>query len=363
MGFNCGLVGLPNAGKSTIFNALTNLGVDASAYPFCTIDPHFGIIVLEDKRLDVIHSIIGSAKKSPTNLEFIDIAGLIKGAHQGEGLGNQFLSHITQCDAIAHVVRCFEDKNVSHPYEKIDPVQDAKSVTIEIILKDIEIIESHLHKFQQAARSGDTETKKKIEILNQFLDHLNAEKEIRTLHLSSAQAEVVKELNLLSAKPVMYIANVDENHFTESSLVMELSEYAESIHSPCIPFCGKVQEEIAELDHDEQLEFLQAMGLDETGLQKIVRTGYNLLYLITFFTANENEAHAWTMGKGATVVQAAEKVHTDFAKGFIKAEVIKYPDLLEHKSTKILHEKGLIAVHGKDYVVEDGDLVFFHARK
>ncbi|MFO7891904.1 MAG: redox-regulated ATPase YchF [bacterium] len=363
MGFNCGLVGLPNAGKSTIFNALTNLGVDASAYPFCTIDPHFGIIVLEDERLDMIYSIIGSAKKSPTNLEFIDIAGLIKGAHHGEGLGNQFLSHITQCDAIAHVVRCFEDENVSHPYEHIDPVNDAKSITTEIILKDIEITESHLKQFQQAAKSGDSEAKKKIGILHQFLDHLNAEKEIRTLQLTPKQAGVVRELNLLSAKPVMYIANIDEDHLTDSSLVKELSEYAEFVHSPCIPFCGKVQEEIAELDHDEQLEFLQAMGLDETGLQKIVRTGYNLLYLITFFTANENEAHAWTIGKGTTVVQAAEKVHTDFAKGFIRAEVIKYPDLIEYKSTKILHEKGLIAVHGRDYTVEDGDLIFFHARK
>ncbi len=363
MGFNCGLVGLPNAGKSTIFNALTNLGVDASAYPFCTIDPHFGTIILEDERLDMIYDLIGSAKKSPTTLEFVDIAGLIKGAHHGEGLGNKFLSHIGQCDAIAHVVRCFEDENVSHPYENMDPVNDAKSVTIEIILKDIEIIESHLKKFQQAARSGDPEAKNEIEMLNQFFDHLNSEKEIRTLNLTSEQVALARELNLLTAKPVMYIANIDEVHLTNSSLVNELNEYAQSIHSPCIPFCGKVQEEIAELDHDEQLEFLQAMGLDETGLQKLVKTGYNLLHLITFFTANENEAHAWTIQKGATVVGAAEKVHTDFAKGFIKAEVIKYTDLIEHKSTKILHHKGLITIHGRDYIVEDGDLIFFHAKK
>ncbi|MEJ2627949.1 MAG: DUF933 domain-containing protein [bacterium] len=252
---------------------------------------------------------------------------------------------------------------MSHPYEHLDPVNDAKSVTLEIMLKDIEIIEAHRKQFQQSAKSGEAEAKKKIELLHKFLEHLNEEKEIRRLNLTPSQTALARELNLLSAKPVMYIANIDENHLTGSPLVKQLSEYAASLDAPCIPFCGKVQEEIAELDHEEQLEFLQAMGLDETGLQKLVRTGYQLLHLNTFFTANENEAHAWTIPRGATAVEAAEKVHTDFARGFIKADVIKYKDLFEHRSTKILHEKGLVAIQGRDYLVEDGDLIFFHAKK
>ena len=362
MGFKCGLVGLPNAGKSTVFNALTNIGVDASAYPFCTIDPHFGIVPLEDERLDHIHRIVGSAKKTPTVLEFVDIAGLISGASQGEGLGNQFLAHIGRVDAVAHIVRCFHDPNVSHPYETLDPVRDAQVVTAELILKDLEIVEKHLHKIQTAAKSGDPQAKKTIAILEHLLDHLAAEKEIGTLNEDEEEEHLVRQMNLLTAKPVIFVANVDETHLRKSPLVKALTDHAASQNAPCIPFCGKVQAEIAQLDQKDQLAFLQAMGLDETGLQKLVRAGYDVLRLITFFTANENEAHAWTIPRGTPVQKAAGHVHTDFEKGFIKAEVIKVEDLVHHGSTKKLHDLGLLALHGKDYFVEDGDLILFRVK-
>jgi GTP-binding protein YchF len=363
MGFKCGLIGLPNVGKSTIFNAMTNLGVEASAYPFCTIDPHFGIVPLEDERLDNVHRLIGSAKKTPTVLEFVDIAGLVQGASKGEGLGNQFLSHIGRVDAVAHIVRCFEDPNVSHPYETFDPVRDAQIVTTELILKDLEIVEKRLSKSRTAAKSGEQKFKKEAEALEPMREHLTSDHEIRTMGLDDTQNQLQREMNLLTAKPVIYIANVDEKHLRKSPLVKALSDYAASFKSPCIPFCGKIQAEIAELDQKDQLEFLQAMGLDETGLQKLVKAGYEVLDLITFFTANENEAHAWTVPRGTLVHKAAGRVHTDFETGFVKAEVIKTDDLIEHGSTKALHDMGLVAIHGKDYTVEDGDLIFFRVKK
>ncbi len=363
MGFKCGLVGLPNAGKSTVFNAITNLGVEASAYPFCTIEPHFGIVTLEDERLDKIQSIIGSLKKTPTVLEFVDIAGLVEGANKGEGLGNQFLSHIASMDAVAHIVRCFEDPNVSHPYETLDPVRDAKIVTMELILKDIEIVERQIAKHRTAAKSGDQKSKKILAVLETLLQHLSSEKEIRTMETDEEEKNIIRQLNLLTAKPVIYIANVDEAHLKQSPLVKSLSDYADSIGSFCISFCGKAQAEIAELDQKDQIEFLKAMGLEETGLQKLVKAGYDALNLITFFTANEKEAHAWTIPQGTQVQKAAGKVHTDFEEKFIKAEVTKTEDLIKHVSVKTLHDLGLVAIHGKDYIVEDGDLIFFRINK
>ena len=363
MGFKCGLVGLPNVGKSTIFNAMTNLGVEASDYPFCTIDPHFGIVPLEDDRLDSIHRIIGSAKKTPTILEFVDIAGLAQGASHGEGLGNQFLSHIGQVDAIAHIIRCFEDPNISHSYKILDPVHDAQIVTTELILKDLEIVKRRLSKSRTSSKGGDPKFKKEISALEPLHQQLSSNSEIRNITLDKNQRNLVREMNLLTVKSVIFIANVDETHLHESPLVKTLSDYAASQNSPCIPFCGKVQAEIAELDQKDQLEFLQAMGLEETGLQKLVKAGYGILNLITFFTANENEAHAWTVTRGTSIQKAAGKVHTDFEEGFIKAEVIKVTDLIQHGSSKTLHDLGLMAVHGKDYIVEDGNLIFFRIKK
>lgn len=362
MGFKCGLTGLPNAGKSTIFNALTRLDVEASAYPFCTIDPHFGIVPLEDERLITVERVAGSSKRTYTNLEFVDIAGLVRGASKGEGLGNQFLSHLGRVDAIAHVIRCFEDTNISHPYESLDPVRDAQIVMFELILKDLEIVEKRLTKMKNIAKSGNITVVKTVEFLQRMLDHLSSEKEIRSLPHDPFSSSLIDEMNLLTAKPVIFIANVDENHLHDSPLVDALSEYAVRQSGPCIPFCGKVQSEIAELDQKDQLEFLRAMGLEQTGLQKLVRAGYDILRLITFFTANENEAHAWTIPEGTNVKKAAGKVHTDFETGFIKAEVIQYSDLEEEPSLKALHNRGLVHVHGKEYIVNDGDLILFRIR-
>ena len=359
MGFKCGLVGLPNAGKSTVFNAMTNLGVEASAYPFCTINPHYGIVPLDDYRLDFIQKVAGSAKKTPTVLEFVDIAGLVKGASKGEGLGNQFLSHISLVDAIVQVVRCFNDPNVSHPYETLDPVRDARIVTLELILRDMEIVLRALSRLKTGAKSGDPQMKKQVEALEPVFQHLSQENEIRTLNLNEWQIALIREMSLLTVKPVIFVANVDESHLVNSPLAQTLTDYAETINVTCLPFCGKVQAEIAELDQADQLEFLRAMGLQETGLQKIVNAGYRVLDLITFFTANENEAHAWTVPRGTLVQTAAGRVHTDFEKNFIKAEVIHFPDLEKLGSLKTLHDQGLAAVHGKDYAVEDGDLILF----
>jgi len=359
MGFKCGLAGLPNAGKSTLFNAMTNAGVDAAAYPFCTIDPHIGAVALEDVRLDRIQECAKSARKTPTILEFVDIAGLVKGASQGEGLGNQFLLHIGQVDSIAHVVRCFEDENVSHPYESLDPVRDAKIVTCELILKDLEIVEKRLAKSRSSSKSGNTLFKKQIQMLEGMQAHLSGEHELRTFKMDETTLQIVRESNLLTVKPVIFIANVDEAHLKDSPYVKALENHAKSLGCVCISFGGKIQAEIAELPHEEQLEFLQAMGLEETGLQKLVRAGYNALDLVTFFTANENETHAWTVSRGTSVQKAAGKVHTDFETGFIKAEVVHFRDLDQHSSFRVLHDLGLTAVHGRDYVVEDGDLIYY----
>lgn len=359
MGFKCGLVGLPNAGKSTVFNAITNLNVEASAYPFCTIKPHFGIVPLKDDRLDRIQRIVGSAKKTETVLEFVDIAGLVRGASRGEGLGNRFLSHIGQVDAVAQVVRCFEDDNVAHSYGSLDPKRDAEMITTELILKDLELVERQIANVAHAAKTGNKDAQKTMGVLESIRQPLSEGKELRTLPLSENQQELICRNNLLTVKPVIFIANVDENHVSGGPLIRRLKDHARSADAPCILFAGKIQAEIAELDQTEQLEFLKAMDLDETGLQKMVRAGYEVLDLITFFTANENEAHAWTVPRSTPVATAAGKVHTDFAEKFIKAEVISISDLIRLGSIKAVHDKGLAAIHGRDYLVKDGDLILF----
>jgi len=359
MGFKCGLVGLPNVGKSTIFNALTSQQVASSNYPFCTIDPNIGIVPLKDERLDKIGEIIGSAKITPTNLEFIDIAGLVKGASQGEGLGNQFLNHIQGIDAIAHVVRCFEDENVAHTSLQLDPVLDVEVVITELMLKDLEVVERRLAKLSSAIKSGDPKLKEQQKIFIEIKDQLSLGIPLKKMELSQKAKELVAESNLLTIKPAICIANVNENDYQHNPYAQSLQRFAEAQNEPCVVICGKVQEEISQLDAESQQEFLQEWGLDELSLDKIVRAGYQVLDLITFFTANENEAHAWTIPRGMPVQKAAGKIHTDFEKGFIKAEVIKLDDLIKFGSEAKLKEHGLAAIHGKEYIVEDGDLILF----
>ena len=359
MALSIAIVGLPNVGKSTLFNALTKKGAEASNYPFCTIDPNVGIVTLQDERLDKVSEIVGSAKTTHTTLEFIDIAGLVKGASQGEGLGNQFLNHIQGVDAVAHVVRCFEDKNVAHTSSELNPVDDVEVVLTELILKDLEIVERSLSKLQQAVKSGDPKLKDQLGNLNEIKQQLEMGIPLKKMELATAVKGLIRDMNLLTIKPAIYIANIDECDVENNKYVDSLQKYAEGRGEPCTKICGKVQEEISQLDKESQIEFLSEWGLDELSLNKIVRAGYSVLNLITFFTANENEAHAWTIPEGTVVQKAAAKVHTDFEAGFIKAEVIKFKDLIEIGSLKEIKQKGLMAIHGKEYIVEDGDLIFF----
>ncbi len=359
MGFKCGIIGLPNVGKSTIFNALTAQQVPASNYPFCTVDPNHGVVPLEDERLDKIQEIFGSAKKVPTHLTFVDIAGLVKGASKGEGLGNQFLSHIQQVDVLAHVIRCFEDPDVAHIEAELDPIRDAEIVNLELILKDLETVQKRLDTLKRRLKTGDKRVRSEIEILEIIYGQLNEGKPISEMALSKEEKAALRQLNLLSAKPVLYIANVDEEHAKDNLYAEKLRKYAEEHGAGFVQICGKTQAEIAQLDPESQELFLQELGLDESGLQKIVRAGYRLLDLITFFTANENEAHAWSVKRGTNVQKAAGKIHSDFEEGFIRAEVMKYKDLVEYGSEHALRERGLVAIHGRDYIVEDGDIILY----
>lgn len=362
MGFKCGIVGLPNVGKSTIFNAITSMQVEASAYPFCTIDPNIGIVPVQDERLKNIQSIVGSSKMTPTTLEFVDIAGLVKNASKGEGLGNQFLNHIQGVDAIAHVVRCFLDENVVHIDPTLDPIRDAEIVNLELILKDIEIIDHALERSGKLMRHGDKGIKEEYELLKLIQGNLSQAIPVKVIDLNEAQHQMVRSLNVLTIKPMFYIANLDEEHLINNPWYQKLKAYSEQQNCRCLQFCGKAQAEIAQLDSESQQDFLQEMGLDELGLNKVIRTGYEILDLITFFTANENEAHAWTVERGTNVQKAAGKIHSDFEAGFIKAEVIKYKDLIEFRSTSKVRERGLAAIHGKEYIVEDGDLILYKFR-
>ncbi len=367
MGFNCGIVGLPNVGKSTLFNAITAAGAQVADYPFTTIDPNAGIAPVPDKRLDELARIIKPEKVVPTTIEFVDIAGLVKGASKGEGLGNQFLAHIREVDAIAHIVRCFENKNVVHIYETIDPKRDIEIVEAELILKDLETVEKRIHEIERKAKSGDKKLKEELDIYCRLNQHLAEGRLARYFehghiaHIDVIPAVVIKDLHLLTDKPVMYVVNVDEEELTKGGAYIDaVYEIARKENARVVVICAEIEAEIAELPLEERGEFLKELGLDESGLDKVIREGYALLDLITFFTVfGHKEAHAWTVKRGATAPEAAGKVHTDFQKGFIRAEVMKYDDLVKLNSEQALRERGLLQIHGHDYVVQDGDVIHF----
>jgi len=360
MGFNCGIVGLPNVGKSTIFNALTSAGAQASNYPFTTIDPNVGIVDMPDERLDKLVVIYQPKKVTPTTMEFVDIAGLVKGAAQGEGLGNKFLANIREVDAIAHVVRCFDDPNVVHVGGKVDPRTDIEVIEAELMLADLDAIEKRLFKAEKQAKAGDKKALEEVEFMKRLKDMLSRGEPVRRATHSEEEVAWLKSYNLLSAKPVLYAANVAEDMLDKPNAHVDAVRTIAAVEgAKVVVISGKVEGEIAQLPIEERKEYLAEMGLKESGLDRMIRAGYDLLGLITYFTAGEKEVRAWTITKGTKAPQAAGKIHTDFEKGFIRAEVFHYDDLMRLKTPQAVKEAGLLRSEGKDYVVKDGDIMLF----
>jgi GTP-binding protein YchF len=361
MGFTCGLVGLPNAGKSTLFGALTRTKAQSGNYAFTTIEPNSGIVPVPDKRLDTITSYVQTKKIVPTTMEFVDIAGLIKGASKGEGLGNKFLGHIREVDAIAHVVRCFEDGNVPHVSDVIDPAADIDTINTELMISDMEVLERRKTKIEKLAKSGDKEARSQMEVLKKLIESINNGRPARAVTgLTDEDQRFVKSLTLLSAKPVLYICNVMDPGDTDNELVQKVKAIAEDDGSVVVALAGKIEGEIMEMeDPEEQQMFMEEMGLTETGLDRMIATGYGLLELSTYFTAGEKETRAWTIPKNSKAPQAAGAIHTDFEKGFIRAEVFSLEDLEKYKNEAGIKEAGKLRVEGKDYIVQDGDIMHF----
>ena len=361
MGFNCGIVGLPNVGKSTIFNALTRGSALAANYPFATIDPNVGVIAVPDKRLEVLTEIVPTKKVILTTVEIVDIAGIVKGASQGEGLGNQFLSHIAEVDAVIQVVRCFGDKDIVHVNGSVDPVRDMEIIKTELILKDLEILAKHKARVEKAAKAGDKKAHATMALLERFEKNFNASKTAHQTERSAEERPLLKELRFLTDKPILYAANVSEEELgkPDSAHTVAVRKRATEEGYSMIKISGKVEEEISKLEPSERAEFLKAMNMEESGLEQLAREGYKVLNLITFFTAGEDENRAWTTEKNSTAPQAAGKIHSDFEKGFIRAEVISYEDFVKYRGEQGAKEKGRFRLEGKEYIVQDGDVLHF----
>lgn len=362
MGFSCGIVGMPNVGKSTIFNALSKAqNAESANYPFCTIDPNRGIVPVPDKRMNFITQYVKPKSIVPTTVEFVDIAGLVRGASKGEGLGNQFLMHIRQLDAIAHVVRCFEDENITHVEGNVDPLRDISIINTELAVADIDVLERALAKNQKMAKSGGAALKYKVEVIEKLLEHISDGKPLKELLDKNPEyRQEIAEYNLITEKPVMYVANVSEEDVVNGNqYVDKVREVAKKEGAKLIILCGKIECDLMELSEEEAQEYLESLGLERPGLDVLIMEGYDLLGLITYFTAGEKEVRAWTIEKNTTAQKAAGKIHSDIERGFIKAEVVSYADFVELKSLTLAKEKGKMRIEGKEYIVQDGDIIYF----